>query len=334
LRQPGGDRKRGKAPCDTAERVGIPAVGRRDSSSFKEADMPNWDDPRGPRHDQDRDRWRRDQIRERGGPGGERRVFGEPRGEGSGRERYGRSEDAGSAGYAQRERRGGESSVSHGGEPYAYGGQEYGVESYGGRMHRAPNWGFERDGERRRGFDFDDPGVGQSQAGYAAGTRSHSEHDFDPDYLRWREEQLRAHDRDYEAWRRDQHRQYDEQYHQFCNERQRHFGEAFHEWRTQRSAVGGAPDTSVSPGVSGYGDKIATPGGHAYDKPTGYLDPPGHMSSDPVMSQRGGPGGHTALTPPPGSDLGPEFGKEPTQVQSTSDGDVQGHDQPHKDGRH
>lgn len=290
--------------------------------------MPNWDDPRGPRHDQERDHGRREPMRDRPGPGGERRAFGEPRSSESwARDRYVRRyDDAGSAGYARDDRRGGESSVSHGGEPYAYGGQEYGVESYGGHATGGPGWGLARDGERRRGFDFDDPGVGQSQAGYGAEARSHSEHDFDPDYLRWRDEQLRAHDRDYEAWRRDQHRQYDEQYHQFRTERQRHFGQAFHEWRSQRSAVGGSPDTGIKPGAGGYGDKASgyNPAG-AYDKPSGYLDPPGHLSTDPVLSQRGSPrDGHTAGLVDPSGDRGPEFGKEPSEVQAASDGDVNG----------
>lgn len=266
--------------------------------------MPYWDDPRGPRHDWERerwerDRWRRDPLRDRTGPIGERRVFGDPRsGDPSARDRFGtrrpqdqasfsqRFEDAGSAGYARRRAeadRGG-SSFDHGGEPYAYGGQEYGVEGFGARTARGPAWGLDNDADRLRNFDFDDPGVGQSQAGYAAETRSHSDHDFDPDYLRWREEQLRAHDRDYEAWRREQHRQYDEQYQQFRRERQRHFGETFLEWRSQRSAVGGVPDTGAAPGVSGYGGKTAEQGG--------------------------------------GGDRTPEFGKEPGAVQAASDGDV------------
>lgn len=294
--------------------------------------MPNWDDPRGPRHDQERDRWRRDQMRDRPGPGGERRAFGEARYQTTYGGRY---PDAGSAGYARPpagrddDPRGSDNNVSHGGEPYAYGGQEYGVEGYRPRPGRGQGLGgLERDAERRRGFDFDDPGVGQSQAGYAAATRSHSEHDFDPDYLRWREEQLRAHDRDYEAWRRDQHRQYDEQYHQFRGERQRHFGEAFHEWRSQRSSITGAHDTSVAPGVSGYGDKTAGPGSGAYDAPSGYLDPPGHLSTDPVLSQRGGYTG--PLHEGSGGDHTPEFGKEPGPVQAASDGDKKGRDE----GRH
>ena len=287
--------------------------------------MPNWDDPRGPRHDWDRerwerDRWRRDPLRERTGPA-ERRAFGYfgryPQDPSPAGRRY---EDAGSAGYARTGMERGGSSLEHGGEPYAYGGQEYGVEGHGPRAARGPGWGFGRDAERRRNFDFDDPGVGQSQAGYAAETRSHSDHDFDPDYLRWREDQLRAHDRDYEDWRREQHRQYDEQYRQFRNERQRHFGEAFHEWRSQRSAVGGAADTSVVPGVSGYGDKTARPSPSSVDKPSGYLDPPGHLSADPALSQRGGYGG--TLHVGSGGDHTPEFGKEPGPVQAASDGDV------------
>ena len=298
--------------------------------------MPYWDDPRGPRHDPERerwerDRWRRDPLRDRTGPGFERRALGEryppryPREESSFGRRF---EDAGSAGYAPHpgDRQRGGSSLSHGGEPYAYGGQEYGVEGYGARTTRGPAWGgFDRDAERRRNFDFDDPGVGQSQAGYAAETRSHSEHDFDPDYLRWREEQLRGHDRDYELWRREQHRRYDEQYRQFRQERQRHFGEAFHEWRSQRSAVGGVADTGVAAGVSGYGDKTTRSSPSSVDKPSGYLDPSGHLSTDPALSQRGGYAG--PLHQGSGGEPAPEFGKEPGPVQAASDGDTRPHDE-------
>jgi hypothetical protein len=320
--------------------------------------MPNWDDQRGHRHDADRDRerWRRDQPRDRGPGGGgraERRSFGEERrydepGRRGGedwrrddryaarfdqdRTGYGREEDAGAAGYRLRPDEAGRQSRSatayYQGEPLAYGGQEYGMEGHGG------GWGFERDRGPGAG-----PGAGQPQSrpmqgpapAYGQGRQGAAEHDLDPDYLRWRDEQMRGHDRDYEAWRRQQHREYDEQYRQFRDERQRHFGEAFHQWRSQRGAVGGVPDTSVAPGVSGYGDKTGVPGGYssrsAYERPSGMLDPPGHLSSDPALQQVGGgrrgpsPGG--PMMRGPTSDA-PEFGREPPQVQASADGRVQG----------
>jgi hypothetical protein len=345
--------------------------------------MPRWDDPRGPRPDPERDRWRRDEMRDRGGRSGEEsRSFGERNGLNDrdaaryDRDRVGygrRDEDAGAAGYARRpaerargagyssEGYGDQGGVAASGPPYAY-GQEYGVESEGGFGRAGPSagpnsgqnsrqnsgqnsgpnrgsdpgWGFDRDPERRRNFDFDDPGVGQSQAGYGPKAQSHPDHEFDPDYLRWRETQMRDHDRDYQDWRRDQHRQYDDEYRRFRGERQRHFGQAFHEWRSQRSAVGGTPDTGIAPGVSGYGDKTALPGGYnapgAYDKPSGLLDPPGHLSIDPAMSQRGGSsGGSGSSAPVTGGDRSPEFGKEPSQVQASAEGRVQGHEEKSRD---
>jgi len=298
--------------------------------------MPRWDDPRGPRHDPERDRWRRSSIRDRGGPGGERRGFDEPD------RRY---DDAGAAGYQNR-LRDRQRSETYGAPDY---GSElnYDPESEGGfgrsETGQGPGWGLDRDAERRRNFDLDDPGVGQSQAGYGQRAeprpQPHPDHDFDPDYLRWRDAQLRSHDRDYQDWRREQQRQYDDEYRRFRSERQRHFGQAFHEWRFQRSTVGGGPDTSLASGVSGYGGRTAMPGGYdapgAYPRPSGALDPPGHLSTDPAMSQRGGDAPSQGAAPTAGGgDRSPEFGNEPGQVQATSEGRVQGHDKDEDGRRH
>jgi hypothetical protein len=213
--------------------------------------MPRWDDPRGPRHESDRDRWRREPARDRGRPASdERRSFGADSGRhGPDRSGYVRPyEDAGAAGYAPR----------RGDRPSSdpYGEQDYSVESEGGfgsSPSSGPDWAIDPDSERRRNFDLDDPGVGQSQAGYGQRTQGHPDQDFDPDYLRWRDAQLRSHDRDYQDWRREQLRLYNEEYRRFRSERQRHFGEAFHEWRSQRSAVGGVSDA----GVTADGDRPA-----------------------------------------------------------------------------
>ena len=174
--------------------------------------MPRWEDPRGMRSDFDRERWGVDPARRRGV---ERRSFEPPIRR---PDPYARDEDAGAAGY---QRHGDDADFSpyedeplypHGREADAFHGQEYGVEGHGyGAEEPDPGWGLDPlDRERRRNFDLDDPGSGQSQAGYA--TRSTHAHQFDPDYVRWREEQLRNQDRVYEAWRRRQHERYDQHY--------------------------------------------------------------------------------------------------------------------------
>ena len=156
--------------------------------------MPRWDDPRAPHLRRFDDRYDRNRA-------------GYAR----------RDEDAGTAGYARRRpsRPGEENAITHGGEPYAYGGQEYGVEGhpFGADAAHTPGWAVEPDDdERRRNFDFEDPGCGQSQAGYAFATRAPRATDFDPEYVRWRDAKLRAYDRDYAEWRRDQQERYDEDY--------------------------------------------------------------------------------------------------------------------------
>ena len=60
--------------------------------------------------------------------------------------------------------------------------------------------------------------------------------EFDPDYLAWRDEQLRSHDQDYAAWRAEQHRKYDAEYRVFRGARQDEFGRSFTDWRSQRDA--------------------------------------------------------------------------------------------------
>ena len=221
--------------------------------------MSRWDDPRGPRYDAGRERGRRepgrrpepyryaarhdDWAEEQGWLNERRAAVYDQRAD------YGaRYEDAGAAGYEQRGAgatgaRYEDAGFMHDGEPYAYGGQEYGVEGHADyeAAHPSPGWGVEReDEERRRNFDFEDPGVGQSQAGYAFDARPPPGQDLDPEYVRWRNARLRAHDRDYEDWRRDQQRRYDEQYRRFLGERQRRPGESFQEWRAGRPADEGS----------------------------------------------------------------------------------------------
>ena len=232
--------------------------------------MPNRDDYRGYGGDRGPDRGRQGDDRARRG-GGERRTFGD-----TGRYDYGH-------------------------------GQEYGVEAsrnagddlgYGSRRSTwragagAPYGDLE--------FDPRDRGVQQygPPADYAY--HPHAGHEFDPEYLRWRDEQMRAHDRDYADWRRAQHEQYDNDYREFHRARREDFTQRFQSWRDSRSAVGGIADTTVAPGVSGYGDKTVNTGNESRLHRS-YAAP-----HDPPRTE----------PPIPGS----EFGKEPSSVQAISEG--------------
>src|SRR6185437_3643775 len=98
-----------------------------------------------------------------------------------------------------------------------YGGQEYGLE--GGSSHRRYGGGYEaREGRRP------DRGAASGDLAFSARNRGRPEHEapqdyayhpregheFDPDYLAWREAQMRNHDRDYREWRQGQQQAYDE----------------------------------------------------------------------------------------------------------------------------
>lgn len=74
----------------------------------------------------------------------------------------------------------------------------------------------------------------------------HPHAEFEPDYLHWRDEQLRLHDRDYEDWRRRQQRQYDEDYRRFRTHRREGFSGTFREWRASQTAPGAATPTASS----------------------------------------------------------------------------------------
>jgi hypothetical protein len=104
-----------------------------------------------------------------------------------------------------------------------YGGQEYGMEA--GRQHRRDeDRGADRSDQREtwrpdRGepygdLEFNARNRGAQEFGPPADYAYHPRagHEFDPDYLHWREEQMRAHDRDYHAWRKARRDAYDEDY--------------------------------------------------------------------------------------------------------------------------
>lgn len=262
-----------------------------------------------------RDRWRRENERSRGDRDrpSEDRSFegGEPwRGEA----RYGARYDQDRTGYR---------------------GQEYGME--GGRSHEMDAGRGRDDRDERetwrpdRGEPYGDLELNPRNRGVEEFGPPHdyayhpqAGREFDPDYLHWREEQMRGHDRDYHEWRRNQRQAYDEDYRRFRAERREHFGRSFQDWRAQQSAAGGVPDTGVAPGVSGgYGAKVAMPTGYdanASSKPTGMIEPPEAMNASPGAAQVAsdtpdGGGGQTGSRDP-----SPEFGKEPPQVQAAAGG--------------
>ncbi|MDB5425006.1 MAG: hypothetical protein JWQ29_2422 [Phenylobacterium sp.] len=177
---------------------------------------------------------------------------------------------------------------------------------YGGRGPERSR----QDQDRRdygSGYDAEHGGYGRGQdygpvADYAY--RPEAGHEFEPDYLRWRDEQMRNHDRDYREWRRAQHERYDNDYRTFRGGRLEHFSQRFQSWRDSRNPVGGIADTTVTPGVSGYGDAVVTSGNESRLHRS-YAAP-----HDPPASPR----------PADAAASGSEFGKEPTIVRAATDG--------------
>jgi hypothetical protein len=294
----------------------------------------------GSRFDQDRTNYGSGYDRDRGGYG---------RGE-----QGGRGDQADRGDYYQGNER------SFGG---GYGGQEYGSESRGDYRNAGQNNGQnsgQRGGEQGGGRDTwrSDNGApygdtqmnsgasGVEQFGQPADYSFHPRQgqEFDNDYTRWRDQQMNAHDRDYQDWRRHQHEQYDNDYRTFRSAKRDHFDRTFQDWRAQRSGGGGGvPDRGVSPGQnnsSGYGDQIGAGGVYAAtssDRPTGKLDQPGHIVSDPVMTQVGGShqpassSSSSASAASAGGSTSPEFNKEPTAVKAASDGDIRRQHDEHRD---
>lgn len=116
-----------------------------------------------------------------------------------------------------------------------HGGQEYGIEPHGYRerlVRRPPRSAAPSADDLP--LDLNDPGVREfgPPADYAYHPDVNAQ--FEPDYLDWREAQLRGHDRDYAAWREEQQQRYDRDYRAFRSERQDRFGASFADWRRER----------------------------------------------------------------------------------------------------
>lgn len=261
--------------------------------------MANRDNPRGPGGE----RWRGDDRDGRTGSGR------------SGGERWGGREDRSFQGGAEGER-----------EPWRR--ERYGAlhdqdrTNYGSGYDREGG-GYGR-GDHRSAYrepDLNRRGSGVHEFGPPAdyGYQPSSD-DYDPDYLTWRDEQLRAHDRDYGEWRREQHRKYDDEYRNFRNERREHFGRSFHEWRSQRSNMTtGVSTGAIEPGRGDYGERMGQSfGAGQVQKPSGQLGSPNDMTPDPALQQAVNPGPHTDAHK--ASDGGSEFGRTPAQIQAASEG--------------
>ena len=99
-----------------------------------------------------------------------------------------------------------------------YGGPGYGGQNYGAQTYGRQGYG---------GHDYVSHGYAPGSqiwegSGRGMGGQSHQHHDFEPDYLHWREQQLSAFDKDYSDWR---------------NERREKFSSDFDSWRQNRPRV-------------------------------------------------------------------------------------------------
>lgn len=148
---------------------------------------------------------------------------------------YGRTSQAGQYGSGERGYYGGQTMGQ------GYGSQGMG-QGYGGQPHTAQPYGSQSIGQdygsRSMGQGYGYQGGQSSQTysaqGYAPGAEiwrgsdrnidergrtTQSQHDFEPDYLHWREQQLTSFDKDYHDWR---------------SERRQKFSADFDSWRQSR----------------------------------------------------------------------------------------------------
>jgi hypothetical protein len=174
----------------------------------------------------------------RGGYGGSSSYSGqEPwRGEGQGNPSRDWDYEAGSG------RREGREYGNYGRQDYG----NYGAGNYGAGSQRRPQEGgqtgaYGMDTGQLRGYG--DMAYGRGGRGEESGSGSRHQDEFDPDYLKWRNEQMQSLDNDYHSWRQDRFKK---------------FSDEFSSWRGQRRPSneengGSSSGTSSgsSPAVSG-----------------------------------------------------------------------------------
>lgn len=141
---------------------------------------------------------------------GDRGGYAGPGGYATGASAYG-----GGPQYGQDYGRVSQDSQGYGGPTYgrAHGGQTYGDQTYGDQTYG---------GQGRYDHGYAPGGQIWQGSGQGMGGQSHEHHDFEPDYLHWRQQQLEAFDRDYSDWR---------------NERREKFSSDFDSWRKSRPRV-------------------------------------------------------------------------------------------------
>lgn len=293
----------------------------------RETATDNWRQRSGARYDQDRAGYGYGQSAYRGqeyGISGESGGYGAPGGRTRYAEpstyRYGHGEEGAEGGWygqggAYRQQGGGQS----GEDEYRGSGQgRYGSGAGGnaGRQDQGPSGRYSQaqsrqSGSRAQNAPYGDPRIDTQARGveefgipHDYGLHPHQGHEFDPDYVSWRDEQLRNHDRDYASWRAEQHRRYDDDYRAFQNERRSHFGRSFSEWRNQRQG-GGASGSAAD--ASAQGSSLA--GGASSATPNQML---------PDRGAFGGTGGSTAGQASAGG--GTPFDQTASQVQAATDG--------------
>lgn len=131
-------------------------------------------------------------------------------------------------------------------------GRDYGVSGRGRYDHdqRSSRYSQGRSDWGRPDWDNDRQGQGQYQRGYASGydrqTSGRGSHDFEPDYLHWRDQQLKSFDDDYSSWR---------------TERREKFSSDFDNWRSSRpkgvqTQAANPYVGDVSEGGTAEGDKL------------------------------------------------------------------------------
>lgn len=236
-----------------------------------------------------------------------------------------------------------------------YGGQEYGMEGRNQQHDNRSRTGQsgssfgsnERESWRGQGnapygdleLNARASGVEEFGAPHDYAYHPQQGHEFEHDYVQWREQQMRNHDRDYREWCKHQREQYDNDYKTFRSERRDTFGKNFHEWRSQKNMTGGMREQHITPETGDYAKRGPAGFGGGADRPSGMLESPGAMTSSPSLQQTGGGGGQTpsgglsAGGPQSAASGESEFGKSPPQVQAASDGgDTRAHSEDREEG--
>ena len=200
------------------------------------------------------------------------RSYAGSRGMGYGREQQSRYGEGMSTGWT-----GDRSGGSHGGYDQTWGGGsmygQSGQQDYGRSQHGFARGGYDPGysqggqfgGSSMGGSHYGQQygggqaqhGQGYSQHGYAPGGQiwegsgrgmggqSHQHHDFEPDYLHWREQQLAAFDKDYTDWRSERRQKFSSDFDSWRQTRPRSEASGEHRTPAENPIVGDVSDGGV-----------------------------------------------------------------------------------------